>query len=616
MNQYNLPSFRQKPMSKGQPSRSPRPLPVWVTIAFALLVHISAHAQAVGVRVEIGSIFSAGVVTVTAQSGYPPLYAVPNATVILCSYPATGSPCTNPVSTYTDLTLNTQCPSNQQIVLQGTSSCVATTDATGAGGFYIAAGGTYSESLVINGVPYGPYTISVGVSGTASTPVTTPVSCPTSSTFQITSTNQAFAVGLTGNCTAGTLTASGAITPPALVVFQITQPAGGGDTFSWPSNSVGGCVIASGSNAVTVQAFNWNGATATAIGSCNQGGGVESAPVYNATTGFQCNGSGGSAGQFLESTGSACAWGSPFNGFTLANAASTGTTINTLTIQTGAPSTAVIAATTTTNGIIGIASAGAGTSGNATISTSGQVLCHFDGATTANDWVIASTSTGGYCHDSGLAPPSLPPNNTELLGQTLSTQVGAGTYSMNFYGPGLIPPSLTPNFTSLACTVVTKTSAYQLTANDCIVQATLSSAGFALTLPHALTGQLWTITRTDASAHALTIAGDTGDVNGQASISIGPYSSAYCHADGTNSWCVISVSANGLLIQYGTDAACTGNGCSAETFPIPYQSAVPTCFCTGINGSCNLQTAGAAKTGCSYNASASGGINWLAVGVP
>ena len=497
------------------------------------------------------------------------------------------------------MTLNTQCPSNQQIVLQGTSSCVATTDATGAGGFYIAAGGTYSESLVINGVPYGPYTISVGVSGTASTPVTTPVSCPTSSTFQITSTNQAFAVGLTGDCTAGTLTASGAITPPALVVFQIAQPAGGGDTFSWPSNSVGGCVIASGSNAVTVQAFNWNGATATAIGSCNQGGGVESAPVYNATTGFQCNGSWGSAGQFLESTGSACAWGSPFNGFTLANAASTGTTINTLTIQTGAPSTAVIAATTTTNGIIGIASAGAGTSGNATISTSGQVLCHFDGATTANDWVIASTSTGGYCHDSGLAPPSLPPNNTELLGQTLSTQVGAGTYSMNFYGPGLIPPSLTPNFTSIACSVAAKTTTYTLTASDCIVQASAASAGFTITIPHAATGQIWTITRTDTTtAHTLTLAGDSGDVNNAASITVPPSGSYICHADGTNAWCTYSPSSGSLqLIQATRLTGCTSDGSTPCTYTYPTAfSATPNCTATGENGSADIDPGTVATT--------------------
>lgn len=71
----------------------------------------------------------------------------------------------------------------------------------------------------------------------------------------------------------------------------------------------------------------------------------------------------------------------------------------------------------------------------------------------------------------------------------------------------------------------------------------------------------------------------------------------------------------GQLIQKGTDAACTTT--CTETFPIPYQSAVPTCFCTGINGSCNVQTGGnSSKTTCAFNASASGGINWQAIGPP
>jgi hypothetical protein len=71
----------------------------------------------------------------------------------------------------------------------------------------------------------------------------------------------------------------------------------------------------------------------------------------------------------------------------------------------------------------------------------------------------------------------------------------------------------------------------------------------------------------------------------------------------------------GLLIQTGTDASCTAS--CTKTFPTAYVSAVPICFCTGINGSCNVATGGnASKTTCAFNASASGGINWSAIGAP
>ena len=58
--------------------------------------------------------------------------------------------------------------------------------------------------------------------------------------------------------------------------------------------------------------------------------------------------------------------------FTISNAASTGTTVNTLTKLTGAPSTAVISAVTDTGGAVGITTAGAGTTGTATITTAGK----------------------------------------------------------------------------------------------------------------------------------------------------------------------------------------------------------------------------------------------------
>lgn len=110
----------------------------------------------------------------------------------------------------------------------------------------------------------------------------------------------------------------------------------------------------------------------------------------------------------------------------VANASSTGTTLNKLAKLTGAPSTALITATTDTGGIVGVVIGGAGTTGSALIAVSGQASCVFDGATTAGDYVQESTGTAGDCSDIG----STYPGSGQAIGRVLSTHVGAGTYAM------------------------------------------------------------------------------------------------------------------------------------------------------------------------------------------
>jgi hypothetical protein len=116
--------------------------------------------------------------------------------------------------------------------------------------------------------------------------------------------------------------------------------------------------------------------------------------------------------------------------FTISNAASTGTTLNTLTKLTGAPSTAVIAATTDTGGAVGITTAGAGTTGTAVITTAGKISCVFDGATTAGDYVQISSSTAGNCHDTGAATY---PTSGQVLGRVLSTNGSGGTFGLDLF---------------------------------------------------------------------------------------------------------------------------------------------------------------------------------------
>lgn len=119
----------------------------------------------------------------------------------------------------------------------------------------------------------------------------------------------------------------------------------------------------------------------------------------------------------------------------MANAASTGTTVNKLAIATGAPSTALIASTGTTAGVLGIVAAGAGTTGNAIIAIDGELACAFDGSNVAGNWAVISTTTAGDCHDSGTASTSAPPTGT--IGLSISTNSGAGAYTVKLGGAGL-----------------------------------------------------------------------------------------------------------------------------------------------------------------------------------
>src|SRR6185437_7452123 len=90
-----------------------------------------------------------------------PISTVPNAVISVCAYPANGVPCTNKATTFTDATLTTPCPSNQQVVLAGTTSCVTTADGGGNWGVWLTPGSNYSYTVTLaNGASAGPYAIS------------------------------------------------------------------------------------------------------------------------------------------------------------------------------------------------------------------------------------------------------------------------------------------------------------------------------------------------------------------------------------------------------------------------------------------------------------------------
>ena len=107
--------------------------------------------------------------------------------------------------------------------------------------------------------------------------------------------------------------------------------------------------------------------------------------------------------------------------FELCNDATTGTALNFLARYNGEnPACAVKAGTGDTDGIIGVVSNGPGTTGNAVITYQGAAQCSFDGSATAGDYVVASTTAPGDCHDAGATRPS----GVQVLGRVESFASG------------------------------------------------------------------------------------------------------------------------------------------------------------------------------------------------
>jgi hypothetical protein len=195
------------------------------------------------------------------------------------------------------------------------------------------------------------------------------------------------------------LNASGIVT----AAYNLIQQAGSPLTARTTINCSTGMTCSDDSvNKVTVMTATGTGGSVTQV---NTGCGASGGPITSTGT--------------ITGTG-VCV--------TIANASSTGTTVNTLTKLTGAPSTAVISGAGDTAGAIGIVDSGAGTTGSAVIQENGQHACVFDGATTAGHYVQISATTAGNCHDTGSATY---PTTGQVIGTVLSTNGGAGTYTVD-----------------------------------------------------------------------------------------------------------------------------------------------------------------------------------------
>lgn len=112
----------------------------------------------------------------------------------------------------------------------------------------------------------------------------------------------------------------------------------------------------------------------------------------------------------------------------ISNEAVTGTTLNKLAKITGAPSTAIISATTDTDNILGIVTAGAGTTNSAVVAVLGSPNCVFDATSVvAGDYVTNSASVAGACHDAGATRPT----GSQVIGRALASGGGGSTIAVS-----------------------------------------------------------------------------------------------------------------------------------------------------------------------------------------
>lgn len=101
----------------------------------------------------------------------------------------------------------------------------------------------------------------------------------------------------------------------------------------------------------------------------------------------------------------------------------------------GTASRTVDATTSDVSGLVGIAEDAQSAGSPVFIRQSGLATCQFDGSTTAGDYVQASTSTAGNCHDAG----STFPTSNQIIGRVLSTNSGSGAYQIEMFESEVIP---------------------------------------------------------------------------------------------------------------------------------------------------------------------------------
>lgn len=133
-----------------------------LAVLLVLFLAIGGSAFAQGIRLDQTVTQQGTIAGVTNAVIIPP-----NSQIAFCNFPANAVPCSNKATTYTTNTLGTPCSTSTQIVLTGTTSCVASPDSQGNWGIWTAQG-QYAYTITLpSGVSLGPFNVTLGIpSGT------------------------------------------------------------------------------------------------------------------------------------------------------------------------------------------------------------------------------------------------------------------------------------------------------------------------------------------------------------------------------------------------------------------------------------------------------------------
>lgn len=121
----------------------------------------------------------------------------------------------------------------------------------------------------------------------------------------------------------------------------------------------------------------------------------------------------------------------------IGNSPSISTLLNGLAIILPFGGGASVATTASTGGVIGVVTANAGISGNATIQQSGPVNCLFDGATAGGDYAQISSTSVGNCHDTGAS--TYPTAGGQVIGKLINSCGSAGLCLVDLFSPEIQP---------------------------------------------------------------------------------------------------------------------------------------------------------------------------------
>lgn len=124
----------------------------------------TAEAQAQAYRVDPVPVLTTNGSCVSGKQC--PASVVPGATITVCNYPS----CVTPVTTYTDSTAVTPCPSYAQVTQANSTQCTSTTGSQGQFGFWLQQQLAMYKITLPTGQQYGPFPLSIGpvVGGAAS----------------------------------------------------------------------------------------------------------------------------------------------------------------------------------------------------------------------------------------------------------------------------------------------------------------------------------------------------------------------------------------------------------------------------------------------------------------